>query len=1204
MNQDQIRNIYDLIQKGQFQLAVKQCTSLLSRIKTKFKDGVNNHLVQEMILQLISLRGLSYSRMGNDILAEGDIGKVMKIKPLNEDIIIIVWHYYIVNGSFQSYHLKELANYLQEASSMNILSEQFEIDILSLLYYLKEFNTMKILCNKLLKKHKNPYFLALSILTSLSIYQSQPNNYSKEDLLLKMLVNKYLSKNCLKNEPNLHSRRVTSMIYLIKLYILRQCNEAKNYFDCIEELSTPERRVLLYPCIDDTKIQMLKNLMILQSFELSSLNHSSESDLLISHCKNILVSLIKNFNSHSPSLDWDHLRIFKVFIVKIFKEILKQNKSCNSDDTGDSSIMSLSDNLIMSVNSSLNLQSSQSTQITNSSSFQTQSTITSLCGNLSGTAYLPENDPHVNLFEKILAIININNLENFGQQEEDEDGDDCYYQGKNRLSLFLLTELKGRLVLLELYVELLHCIKVASSNTASSSNYGALYENLLRQANSEIIRLIDSNNINIAVDLKVSLYYYFSSNLNYNEDNIVQIILADLKLLLTEDILDVCERRNLSLDFFTSRMQILTMFNQMFPKLSLECGHDIRNAQTSLNVSQILSILKNCLNKRVTGYFAKENNNKRPLKLDSYARLLTSISLYCLSISRKDTESGQINPTGLGIFVLAFLNNHIADYNADYFVSSLLSEILPVIGSFSISHHFRNNILKIKRSQISTLNVYGNYLEMLSSPFIHCMNNYSAKSSEMSIDSLYSLKSNYNQTKASAELPSSLDSSENTKLLFNSYLDIHNELRETSIESLREDSFSLENLFEACKISQEISSNLTLEMLFCLDLSNHVFSLLLNSLSTRRSDNYLNAVLSLFDHYKPSIQTLRNANVDILMDNLSSKPVIRHDLSPIINNFTPIYGVEYCFSKVSRDLIPSNLFSYSDNLSVADLESITSTSEFDMEILKFVNGVPKLRYILIQRLRMWLAPLLLMSDLTPLAHGKLDENLSPETAINSFKEQIVASKYAQLIPNFDIELFTSINLQLMSLLFKIVNSSPSPQKPGYSVEDVERLVDFINTRVSDFSTNCIVRKINDVSQAFKENQPTCYSTLQELIEKINLFMFGPIFIITLIQSWLICNCSKKQVCSIYKALNKSHTRLLQEIYDSFKKLADNFNGTAEVVDYQRLCNIFDSTEFNNLKNNNHFNLNSHNLVSSQLANINNVSSCLNLIINSLENSFK
>lgn len=1185
MNQDQVRNIYDLIQKGQFQLAVKQCTSLLSRIQAKLKDGTTNHLVQEIILQLISLRGLSYSRMGNNILAESDIGKVMKIKPLSEEIIAITWHYYIVNGSFQSCNLRELANYLQEASSMNILSEQFEVDILSLLHYLKEFNTMKTLCNKLLKKNKNSYFLALNILTSLSIYQNQQNN-NKEDMLLKVLVNKYLSENNPKKEPNLHRRRTISMIYLIKLFILRQCNETKNYLDCIDEISTSERLALLYPCIDKTKIQMLKNLMTLQSFELCPPNYFPESGNFISHCKKTLISLIKNFNNYSPNLDWDHLRLFKVFIVKIFQEILKLDED---------SSFSNSDSLIMNnANSSLNLQNSQSTQITNSSSFQTQSTVTSLYGSLSSNAYPPENDPHTNLFEKILAIININS----------SDDDDYYYQGKNRMSSFLLTELKGRVLLLELYTELLYYLKINMNNcTYSSYYYVALYENLLNQVNFEIIRLIDSNNINVAANLKVTLYYYFNSNFNYNdEENIIQIILEDLKLLLTEDMLELLEKRSLDLDFFTSRMQILTMFNQMYPKLSLDHDKDQdQNVQVSLDLSHVLSILKNSLDKRVfDNYFTKED--KHSLKLRSYARFLTSISLYCLSVSRNNAQNSQVNPTGLGIFILSFLNNHVTDQISDYFVSNLLSEILPILGSFSISHYIRSNILNIKRSQIATLNVYGNYLEMLSCPFIYCMNNYSTKNSEMSIDSLYTLKSNKSM-KTCTELPSSssFDFSNNIKILFNSYLEIFNELRETCIESLREDSFALENLFEANKISQELSSNFTLEMLFCLDFFNNIFSILLNSLSTRRSDNYLNVILSLFEHYRPTIQNFTNANVDTIMDNLSFRSVVRHDLSPIINNYTPIYGFEYCFNKVSKDLMPRNLFSCSDTLDIIDLENFTSSPKFDMEILKLVNCSPKLRYILIQRLKIWLAPLMLICDLT-FAHGsKLDEN-QPDAMVNSLKESVASSKYSQLIPKFDMELFTDINLQLMSFLFNIVNSNSSSQKPGSS-EYVDPLVDFINTRVSDFSTNFIIAKINDAIQAYEENILT-YSMLQDLIERINFFVFGPTFIITLIQSWLICNCSKKQVSSIYKTLSKSHTRVLQQVYDLFKKFTDNFNGTVEIMDFRKLCEMFNLTDFNHLKNSNRFNLNTHDLVNSQLATINNILNCLNLVISSLDNSFK
>ncbi|KAH8584021.1 uncharacterized protein ELE39_002779 [Cryptosporidium sp. chipmunk genotype I] len=1170
MNQDQIRNIYDLIQKGQFQAAVKQSTNLLNRIKSKFKDGNDNSLVNEIILQLISLRGLSYSRMGNFVLAEDDINKVMKIKPLSEEIIVIIWHYYVTNGSFLSNNvkLKELASYLHDASSMNILSEQFEIDNLSLLYYLNEFDTMKIFCNRYLKRNKNSYFLALNILISFSIFQNQLynnqnkindnlNNIKKEDVLLLLLVNKYLNGNNDKqnNDLKLYKRRIISMIYLIKLFVFRVNNEIKNYYNCINELNSSINN--LYPCINNEKILILKNLMILQNFELSLVKNNHENYYLI-NCKNTLVDLIKNFDK-SSDLDWDNIRVIKLFIIKAFQETLKLKNS-------------LFDNFTTSVNSSLNLQNSQSTQVTNSSSFQTQSTITSIYSNLSNNIYPPENDSYSNLLEQILSMISTNN---------DEDDDD-YYQGKNRFSLFLLTEYKGRIILLELFVEILNCIIL---NSDESSNYEYLYDNLLEEVNNEIIRLINSNNRNIVIDLKVVLYYYFNSNLHYNNKNIILIILKDLMLLLTENIMELHEKKNLDLEFFTSRIQIVTIFNQIIPLLLIDNDKKLLDESLLLDIEKILLILKNNFNEDIINYFCRNNSLR-----SSYIRFMISISMYCLSITNDNKEDSQINPTVLCIFVLSFLNNFIIDHKVDYIVNNLLSEILPILGLFSISHYIRNNILNIKRSQITTLNVYGNYLEMISCPFIDCMNDL-IKNSDFNLDHLYSLKN-----KPMKDI--NFNFKNNTKILFNSHFDIYNELRETCIESLRENSFSLENLFEACKITQEMSSNYILEMLFSFDFLNNIFSIFLTSISVKKN-NYLDNILSLFDSYKPIIIHFTGSNIDNIMDNLDSSSIIKQDLSPIINYYTPIYKVNYSFNKVSKDLFPKGLFSYSDNINIIELEKIISISKFNIEILKLVNGVPKLKYILMQRLKIWFTPLLLFHDLTS-SKDRMDIG-SFNSIIDSLKNYTLSSKYSHLIPEFDLELLRNINIPLINFLFIIIDVKPDSNSNQINKDDIELLINFLNTQICEFSNENIIKTINKIIQ-FNESDQLTYIMLQNLIERINSFIFGPSLIITLIQSWLICNCSKKQINTTYKILTNLHIKILQEIYHQFKVLINSFNGTIETKEYHKLCDMFNLSNY--YIKNQHFNLNSQEITDSQLITLNNTSNILNFIINSLSSSLK
>ncbi|KAJ1613858.1 hypothetical protein OIY81_839 [Cryptosporidium canis] len=1180
MNQDHIRNIYDLIHKGQYQTAVKQCTNFIDRLKAKFKDGGNNALVQDVLLQLTSLRGFSYSRLGNFILAEDDLSNVMKVQPLNEEIIVIAWHYYVINGSFLSgdLKLKELADYLQNASSKSIISEQLEIDNLSLLYYLKDFNTMKTLCNKYLKRSKNPYFLALSILISFSIYQNQllnsqyrdNNSNVKEDMLLVILANKFLNENIPTNDLNMYDRRVISMIYLIKLFVFRHNNEFKNYLDCINEISTLEK--YLYPCINNSMIQQLKNWMILQNLEFSIHDSNKEMNYLAKY-KIALIDLIKNFTDYS-NMDWDNLRIIKVLLIRIVEEILILKAELNDNNNNNNNLINLNDNL--SSNTSPNLYNSQSTQITNSSSFQTQSTITSIYGNL----HPLESDSYFNLLDNILNIINIYNED----EEEDDDYDEDYYRGKNKLTLFFLTELKGRILLLELYTEILHCMK---KKNIEYLNNGFSYENLLHQTNMEILRLIDSNNINIIVDLRVALHYYFISNLNYNDDHIIVTILKDLTLLLNENILEIHERKNIDLDFFTSRIEILTMFHQIYPRLNININDNQSyiDELILLDLKKIILILKNNLNENIASYFLKTNSLR-----SSYTRFFISISLYCLSISREDMKSIETNSTGISIFILTFLNNYIIDNNTDYFVSNLLSEILPMFGLYSISHNIRYNILNIKRSQITTLNVYGNYQEMISCPFVDYMNN-NLNNSDINYDSLYTIRS--------TPIKDHPTFRSNIKMLFNSYFDIYNELRETCIESLREGTFSLDNLFEASKIHQEISSNFNLETLMCHDFLNNIFSIALSSLSIKRSDT-LNIIIHLFDKYKHIIKNLMDVNMDNTIDNLSSKSTIKHDLSPIISYYTPIYDIEYSFSKVSKDLFPKNLFNLTETLDILEFENITSIPKFNMEILRLVNGVPKLKYKLTQRLRISFAPLILISDLIAF-EGKMNTDLF-NSMIDNLKDSIISSKYSKLFTEFDMELFNNINLKLMKFIFDLINSNSNSSSQKINNDDIGPLIEFINSKISDFSKNWIIKKIEEVVELHNINQLN-HHILEDLLERLNFFILGPIFIICLAQSWLISNCSKKQMSSIYKILNKSHIKILEDLRDQFVILSENFKGTIEIKECIALCDQFNLSNFQHLKNN-HFNLNANELVNSQLITINNISNNLNFIINSLENSLK
>ena len=191
----QIKLLYDLVQKLHYSSAIKHANYLLDRIRNK-----NRTQDFENVLIILGLRGVSHLKAGNYVRAEADMDGIMSTRPLSEDVLIILWHYYVANtnifNTVCSEKLKCMAEHFQSLSSAEMLSEQFEVDLLSLYYYLGDYKTMKVLCNRYYKKYKNPYYLAINVFTSYSIFQSQTDevdNPIREEDLLTLLVDKYLS---------------------------------------------------------------------------------------------------------------------------------------------------------------------------------------------------------------------------------------------------------------------------------------------------------------------------------------------------------------------------------------------------------------------------------------------------------------------------------------------------------------------------------------------------------------------------------------------------------------------------------------------------------------------------------------------------------------------------------------------------------------------------------------------------------------------------------------------------------------------------------------------------------------------------------------------------------------------------------------------------------------------------------------------------
>ncbi|KAF7457164.1 hypothetical protein HWI79_2119 [Cryptosporidium felis] len=1166
---EQIRNIYELIQKGQFQASIKQSTNILDKLKIKSKDGLHSETFQLLILQLISLRSLSYLKLGYILQAENEMSKILQIKPLDEDIVIIVWHYYVMHGNFLCGFdkLKQVANYLEDVICTNLLSEQFEIDILSLYYYLKEYKTMKSLCNKYLKKNKRPYLLALNIFASFSIFQDQmlslnpDNNESisisenKEDKLLLLLADKYLDENGnLEDNLKLYGRRVLFMVYLIKLFVLRVKCDVENYFICLDELGSFENKSRLYPCVGDEKLVTLKNLMILQNLEKNLSNNNLNN---LSLYKRSFFELIKNLDINID-LDWDSIRLIKMIIVNVFQITMETNKE----------LTTLSDNNIFaSNNTSLINQSSQSSQITNCSSFLTQSTISSLYGNLLNYEST-DNDSYLSLLERIFALLNT------FEYEDDID----YYENKNKLLSFFVGKMKGRIILLELFIDILKLIE--NSYFDHLDNF---YDNLLLNVNNEILGLMNSNNVNIIIDLRVALCGYFKLNLSLN--NVVKVVFDDLLLLLEDNFLALKNDKGIDLDYFTLRIQLLTIFNQI--KATLKEDSHLLAEDLVLTPTQIISILKMNIKDEVIKHFLVNGSCK-----SSFLRFMVSISVYCLSIPMIYTDNSfgsdsnaNFNPTSICLSILSFMNDRSDEFGLknDYSVNYLLSELLPIIGTFSISHYIRNNILQIKRSQITTLNVYGNYLEMLSCPFIG-NNNSNCKNLD-NPDILFFVSNNPQKEM-------------NFNCLFNSHFNIFGELRETCIESLRESSFSLINLLETIKLSDEMFKDNAMEIFFSIIFLNNIHSVLLYAISIKKND-FFESFFSLFNNFEPTIVNFLNKNDDRIVENYHQNS-IKHDLSPVITYSCPIYETKYSFDKVSSELLPTNYFTYCDNLNIDELEAIVSNQKLNSELLRFVNGTPKLKYNLSIRLKMWLLPIVLVSDIVLSKNELSIEELKLKNKF--FADLHSSSKYSYLLSNFDLELLNNILIPLVNFLIKIVNYQVELGQERLRKDEISKLIEFIDSTIFSFINTNIVSQIDELVKVNTEDK-LLYSQIKTLLENISSFIFGPSLILAIIQFWISSQFSKKQIGSIHKALTNSHINCIQKVSSHFEHLINSFNGTTEIRELRKLSELLNANICSSL-NGNSSSLSIEKLVDSQLYSIKKSSSALTLTLCSLRNSLK
>ncbi|KAH8742106.1 hypothetical protein FG386_003433 [Cryptosporidium ryanae] len=1169
----QIKLLYDLVHRCHYSSAVRQANGLICRLRNKTK---NRDQCCEDVLVVMGLRALSHLKMGNYIKGEEDVNCIMESKFLNEDVIIILWHYYILSTNIFNIHVDKLrfvADYFQNGFVANILSEQFETDLLSLYCYLEDFSTGKSLCNKLYRKYeKKPHYLALNVFISFLILQRQTESGGgpeTEASLLALMIEKFLKskeRSCLgplegsEKRNELFERRTIANINLIKLFLLRKTRKFDLYHTTCIELFSDSGSLDYYNTLIPGKCGLLRNLAVLEEHQQAI---SARQDKLQVHYDTLFK--LTSHQTEPGSSELENIRLTKHLIVGLFKEVVDtvyNYKGAQTErGTGD---------ILIHNDTQLRMQSSQSqySQLTSSSSFQTQSTMSSICNNV------PDDNTNVNsgingngveivCLDNILGVIDsLNDKYNIRDKKEVLYG--MFFGSK-----------KARIVMLELFSEVVVVLNnkfkneeelsaLSSENNPCNSPVKSLIDNLLYYVNGEIINMISAENENnVIIDLKILLFSYFKIDLRNNayEDSVIYAIYNDLSCLLSKDVLRI---RPVNWIYHTNRLQILTIYNQT--KLT-SSSESLKEHNFDLN--EILQIFKNV---------TLEKETKEHSKLCYF---LISLSIYCLS-TPFGGEEGSYNQKSLFLFILIYVSNNLPaeKRGSNYFLYNIISELCPLLGLYSLSHFIRNEILNIKRSQNVTLYTYSNFTEMLAYPYFSTLNCGKTSSA------------NKETRKDKINMNFKHDGT-NINILLDSHLTIYSEVRETYIESLRENTYSILNLLECQRINKSYSDCNTILTVFGIANINRIFSLLLS-----KSGDYM----SLISSYSDILREFICRNNDNILENCNDDTV-KQDFSPALTYYMPIYNIELKLSEMENELVPSGVFRYSEYPDFKRCVYSNQDKEAKNELAEFTSCLPKLKYKLTQRLKIWFTALILFNDITAVTSSSSANSRHIQgknqllSAVESHKRVIFSGKYSDLLlDKFDFVLHDEVTVPILASFFEIVNANTQFSGGGDSQTTIRNnansLIDLINGKLNEVVSAYILQEPNTSAER------QSYVELERQFEKVTSVIFGPVLLILLIKDWLSSNLSKKLVHNFTKNITNSISNTIERIYNNYR--TESFNGTVEIADLKKLLSDMDYNAQDGLAS--EFIIDYPTLLKSQKISAENIQKTLVFIINSINDT--
>ncbi|EEA05859.1 uncharacterized protein CMU_016080 [Cryptosporidium muris RN66] len=325
MLQHRIKLIYDYLHRGDNNNAIKQSTNVLLKLKSKKSiDKVN---IDEQLV--LALRGLAYARIGYYDDAIKDIDTVLLYKLYDEDVLAILWHYFMLCDviSNKKHKLEDLIEIFENNSNNCLLGENFQFDIISLNFWLRRYQSMQNYCNKLYSRYRKPIYLVYSSFALYCICKNEGQNIYNYQLI-NILVDKYLNEcpfeyldsntefpNNKSIKLSLQSRRIYSFVFLMKLYSLRELGKFEEYEDFLEKIQNNYK--IFFPCITNEMILNLKICLIIKQYTLKNIDNNLSKDTNNEFLKSITQILLNSTTINNLKIDI--LRLFSYFFVSLTK---------------------------------------------------------------------------------------------------------------------------------------------------------------------------------------------------------------------------------------------------------------------------------------------------------------------------------------------------------------------------------------------------------------------------------------------------------------------------------------------------------------------------------------------------------------------------------------------------------------------------------------------------------------------------------------------------------------------------------------------------------------------------------------------------------------------------------------------------------------------------------------------------------------------